>query len=413
MSKPIPSRLFDTTTPPSLPTFKELCSRTTDPSLYPLSSRTEKNIPIYDIPSLTSKGVPHSDPTLTSSLQDEFHHILTSGPGILVLKSLYNNDNNNKDLLPSINTTYQKIISLENKYSSKKGDHFSPAGTNSRIWNSLSKHALLAPDTFIPYYSNPYLSLLSTAYLGPHYRITAQVNIVKPGGPAQSPHRDYHLGFQDPESSVSKFPRNIQLASQFLTLQGAVAHSDMPLDSGPTRFLPFSHLFEQGYLAYARPEFKSFFEENYTALELEMGDGVFFNPAVFHAAGANVLPPESGFERKANLLQISCGFGKTMESVDCIPIIEKCWNSLIQKVDDCGGEVEVGGEVECFVKAVGEGYPFPTNLDKRAPGEGGMAPESEQDVLLKGLRGKWGVKRVVAELRRMREEERGVVSMIE
>lgn len=183
----------------------------------------------------------------------------------------------------------------------------------------------------------------------------------------------------------------------------------MPPDSGPTRFLPHSHLFEQGYIAYPRPEFKSFFEENYIALELELGDGIFFNPAVFHAAGANTLPASSGFERKANLLQISCGFGKTMESVDSIPIVEKCWDILSQNVKDKGGKI--GLEEECFVKAVGEGYPFPTNLDRRVPGEGGMAPESEQDVLIRGLEEGWGAERVVGELKKMREEEKAVESM--
>lgn len=185
----------------------------------------------------------------------------------------------------------------------------------------------------------------------------------------------------------------------------------MPLPSGPTRFLPFSHLFEQGYIASPRAEFKSFFEENYTALALERGDGVFFNPAVFHAAGANTFPASSssGFERKANLMQVSCAFGKAMERVDSVPIVERCWGILSQMVRERGGKV--GVEEECFVKAVGEGYPFPTNLDRRVPGDGGMAPESEQDVLIRGLEGGWGVERVVGELKRMREEGMAVERM--
>lgn len=136
-----------------------------------------------------------------------------------------------------------------------------------------------------------------------------------------------------------------------------------------------------------------------------MGDGVFFNPAVFHAAGGNILPAESGFERKANLLQISCGFGKAMEGIDSIPIVEKCWGGLVEKVKSEGG---IGLEAQCFVKAVGEGYPFPTNLDRRAPGEGGMAPESEQELLIRGLEEGWGIERVVDELKRMREDGKAV-----
>jgi ectoine hydroxylase-related dioxygenase (phytanoyl-CoA dioxygenase family) len=68
------------------------------------------------------------------------------------------------------------------------------------------------------------------AWLGPAYRITSQVNVVKPGGAAQVSHRDYHLGFQTAEV-CEKFPIATQIASQFLTLQGAVAHSNMPVES--------------------------------------------------------------------------------------------------------------------------------------------------------------------------------------
>lgn len=160
-------------------------------------------------------------------------------------------------------------------------------------------------------------------------------------------------------------------------------------------------------MAYARPEFKSYFEENYVALELGVGDGLFFNPAVFHAAGANTLPQESGFERKANLLQVSSAVGKTMESLDSIPVVERCWEKLVEKVKERGGG-KVGLEEECFVKAVGEGYPFPTNLDRRGPREGGMAPESEQDVLIRGLEEGWAVKRIVRELGNMRADAKAI-----
>lgn len=44
-------------------------------------------------------------------------------------------------------------------------------------------------------------ALVSEAWLGPGYQITAQTNIVKPGGKAQQPHRDYRtsrLGLASP-----------------------------------------------------------------------------------------------------------------------------------------------------------------------------------------------------------------------
>jgi ectoine hydroxylase-related dioxygenase (phytanoyl-CoA dioxygenase family) len=153
-------------------------------------------------------------------------------------------------------------------------------------------------DSFVEYYSNPWLPVISSAWLGPHHRLTAQVNIVKPGAKAQISHRDFHIGFQDNES-CAKFPKALQVASQFLTLQGAVAHSDMPLESGPTRLLPFSQQFEEGYMAYRIPKFQNFFLENYVSVPLQQGDGLFFNPALFHAAGQN---DSSSIMRSANLL---------------------------------------------------------------------------------------------------------------
>jgi hypothetical protein len=50
---------------------------------------------------------------------------------------------------------------------------------------------------------------------------------------------------------------------------------------------------------------------------------------------------------------------------------------------------------------VAEGYPFPTNLDKRPPAPGGMAPDSEQDIMLNGLKQGWGVDEIMMALTRM------------
>jgi ectoine hydroxylase-related dioxygenase (phytanoyl-CoA dioxygenase family) len=114
--------------------------------------------------------------------------------------------------------------------------------------------------------------------------------VVKPGGAAQVSHRDYHFGFQTAEA-CEKFPIVTQIASQFLTLQGAVAHCNMPVESGPPRLLPFSQRFDEGYMAYRLPHFTEYFLGNYVRLPLSIGDGLFFNPALFHAAGGNTRKP--------------------------------------------------------------------------------------------------------------------------
>ena len=68
------------------------------------------------------------------------------------------------------------------------------------------------------------LSQLTAAGIGPGYQVTSQVNVVNPGGAAQTAHRDYHLGFQ-PDSVAGQFPAHVHRLSPVLTLQGAVAHS--------------------------------------------------------------------------------------------------------------------------------------------------------------------------------------------
>ena len=53
-----------------------------------------------------------------------------------------------------------------------------------------------------------------------------------------------------------------------LTLQGAVAHSDMPLESGPTLYLPHSQKYQPGYLAANRPGFADYFVAHHVQLPL-------------------------------------------------------------------------------------------------------------------------------------------------
>ncbi|KAK3200818.1 hypothetical protein GRF29_213g51122 [Pseudopithomyces chartarum] len=258
---PIPSRLFSTANSSSLSVFKTLI--TNPPSThYPLATETTSNIPIYTLPPFSSFS-----PSQRSALQDEWHHILLSGPGIFITKNLYPDPS----LLTHVNEVFDSIIASEAAANVSKGDHFAPPNANTRIWNAFSKHGLRDPSSFVDYYSNPWIPLIASAWLGPAHRLTAQVNIVMPGGEAQIPHRDYHLGFQG-SSEAAAFPRAAHAASQFLTLQGAVAHGDIPVESGPTRVLPYSQLVEGGYLSIRSEDFRALFQEHYVSLAMQQGD---------------------------------------------------------------------------------------------------------------------------------------------
>lgn len=153
---PIGSRVFSTGKPPSLNDFKTLT--TVFPTLhYPLASRITKNVPVYDLAAYSSYTADQ-----LSALQDEWYHILLHGPGVFATKHIYTD----LSLIDRVNDVYSSIIKKETQQSSKKGDHFATSGSNSRIWNSFSKHCLADPRSFIEYYSNPWLPLISSAWVG-------------------------------------------------------------------------------------------------------------------------------------------------------------------------------------------------------------------------------------------------------
>ena len=201
------------------------------------------------------------------------------------------------------------------------------------------------------------IALASSAWLGPGYQVTSQVNVVRPGGKAQEPHRDYHLGFLTDEV-IARYPTHVHALSPVLTLQGAVAHSDMPLESGPTLYLPYSHQYLPGYLAWRREDFKAYFAEHHVQLPLRKGDAGFFNPALFHGAGSNV---STDIQRMANLLQVSSAFGRAMEQVDRARVVNAVYPALRQSSLGADG-------LAAAVAAVRGGLPVPDQPRPRPAG---------------------------------------------
>lgn len=347
----------------SLDDFATICAQTLRKDDFPLARSADKNVLIY-----------HRDDLLAAATADrqnmlaELHRALSSGPGVLVVQGLYGD----VSAVDRSSNVFEEILASE-AANGGGGDHFAKAGSNGRIWNALQKVAERDADAFIDYYSNPLLALICEAWVGPGYEITAQVNQVRPGGKAQQPHRDYHLGFQV-NDVVARFPLPLQILSQYLTLQGAVAHSDMPIESGPTQLLPWSQQYAEGYLAWRDPRFIEFFQQHAVQLPLKKGDGLFFNPALFHAAGNNVTQDHV---RTANLLQVSSAFGKTMEKVNHVKVMEAIYPTLLSKhLSD--------EQLQAIVAASGEGYSFPTNLDTDPP-LGGLVPKTQQQLLLEAL----------------------------
>ncbi|MEM9105222.1 MAG: phytanoyl-CoA dioxygenase family protein, partial [Pseudomonadota bacterium] len=209
--------------------------------------------------------------------------------------------------------------------------------------------------------------------LGEGYQVTAQVNRVNPGGDAQTAHRDYHLGFMAPEQ-LRLYPTHVHQLSPVLTLQGAIAHCDMPVESGPTLFLPYSQAFLEGYVTCSRDAFQDWFDTHHVQLPLNKGDAVFFNPALMHAAGSN---RSQDIYRMANLLQVSSAFGRAIEAVDRTRMSQLIYPALLDAKQNGTMSAQ---EIDSAIAASAEGYPFPTNLDNDPP-VGGLAPKSQAALM--------------------------------
>ncbi|MFL9930586.1 phytanoyl-CoA dioxygenase family protein [Paraburkholderia sp. RL18-103-BIB-C] len=343
-----------------------------------------EHVPIYDCRELRNDL---EAPLCRADLQAEWANVLNRGAGVLVLKRVY------ADTTPVDDATkvFESIIREEHEAGTAAADHFAKAGANDRIWNAQEKLCLRAPLVFARYYSGAAILAMAEAWLGPRFQVTSQVNVVRPGGQAQQAHRDYHLGFQT-VAEAERYPAHVHTMSAFLTLQGAIAHSDMPVESGPTKLLPFSQRYAEGYLAWRRQDFRDYFETHFVQLPLEKGDALFFNPALFHAAGSNRT---ASVQRMANLLQISSAYGRAMESLNRARMCEALYPVLLECL---GASDMTRAEADAVVASCAEGYPFPTNLD-RDPPLGGLAPESQQGLFSRALDESWPVARFRAAIR--------------
>lgn len=336
----------------------------------PHASDVVHKVPVYDMAQLN--GLLNS-PENRRALMAEWAHVLARGAGVFVLQRAYART----DAIDAATGIYETIIAREKAASGSAADHFAAAGNNDRIWNALQKLCAAAPSVFIDYFANPAIAAACEAWLGPNYQMTAQINTVHPGGKSQQAHRDYHLGFQTAHVSAS-YPAHVHDLSPLMTLQGGIAHCDMPLASGPTKLLPFSQTYRAGYAAWRRADFQAHFEANCVQLPMNKGDALFFSPALFHAAGENT---STDVHRMVNLIQISSAFGRAMETIDRSRMCKRVYDVLGSKWHS--GMLSEA-ELDAVIAATAEGYSFPTNLD-RDPPEGGLAPQTQQELLKQAL----------------------------
>lgn len=366
--------------------FIRLTARTTSAGDYPLADGIISNVVIYDSRKLVEYV--RTDQARKEA-QAELVKVFGSGPGIAVFKNAYGD----LEAFRRATETFESMVADQKAAGVESGDHFAKPGANDRVWGLQTKFARRNPKAYVAYYSNPIIELAAAAWLGPMYQVTADLNVVNPGGEAQRPHRDYHLGFMS-RKTAAEFPSHAHLLSPVLTLQGAVAHCDMPVETGPTLYLPYSHLYPQGYIAAGHPEIQEYFADNYVQLPLEEGDVVFFNPALYHGAGTN---RSASTRRMANLLQISSAFGRALGTVDREGICVSIYPDLLELSAE--GRME---DVRRVIAASAEGYAFPTNLDRDQP-IGGLSPETQAELLERAVRERMAPEELQTALRNQAE----------
>lgn len=347
--------------------FVQQVSQTTSPDNWPLATRIEQNIPVY-----SGEQIHTGSADFTDDLRVEWARVLMDGPGIICIEKAFTDAR----VIDNATVLFNRIIEEEKQTNKNGADHFAKPGANDRIWNALQKHCLLDPHNYIAYYSNVVLDLAARAWLGDGYQTTAQVNRVNPGGQAQTAHRDYHLGFMS-KIRMHRFPDHVHTLSPALTLQGAIAHCDMPVETGPTLYLPYSQHFTDGYRRFDEAEFQKYFIMHHVQLPLRKGDAAFFNPAVMHGAGSNVT---TDTQRMANLLQISSAFGRAMEAVDRAAMVKTIYPILLESAD----APLTPAQRTAVIASAAEGYAFPTNLDTDPPANG-MSPETQAELLNRAL----------------------------
>ena len=117
-------------------------------------------------------------------------------------------------------------------------------------------------------------------------------------------------------------------------------------------------------------------------LPLEKGDALFFNPALYHAAGDNI---SCDINRMANLVQVSSAFGRAMEAVDRDAMCRALY-PVMQRLQ-AEGRLDAQA-IAAAIGAAAEGYAFPTNLDTDPPA-GGLAPETQAALMARALAEGW------------------------
>ena len=98
-----------------------------------------------------------TDDDARRAVHAEVARALADGPGIAVFRGAFEHD-----VVDRVTEVFEQVIAQEKAAGRAAGDHFAAPGANDRVWNALEKLAVADPEAFVDYYANDVLALAAT-----------------------------------------------------------------------------------------------------------------------------------------------------------------------------------------------------------------------------------------------------------
>ena len=156
----------------------------------------------------------------------------------------------------------------------------------------------------------------------------------------------------------------------------------MPVESGPTMYLPYSHQYEPGYLAWRRPEFRDVLRRAPRAAAAAPRATRRSSTRRCSTGPAPTARPTSA--AMANLLQVSSAFGRAMETVDRAADLRRRSTRLLAA--GRGRRRRVAGERH---RGVRRGLPVPDQPRPRPAGRAAWPRRRQAELVRQALREDW------------------------
>ena len=154
---PVRNRAWLTREDCNLDEFRAVVEVETNAADYPHADRIERVVLFY------GEALDVATPEGRRAVQAELAHALMDGPGIVVFKKAFD-----PAVVDRATAVITALIEEQKSRGVQTGDHFAKPGSNDRLWSALEKLAVADPETFVDYFANDVVNLVSVAWLGPN-----------------------------------------------------------------------------------------------------------------------------------------------------------------------------------------------------------------------------------------------------